>query len=55
MGYEEVEDNSIWECNTSCPHYDEINLCCWQATEKGLCFDVREGDLCRFGYKSIEL
>jgi len=39
------------ECEESCPHYDSLNCCCWQATEKGLCFDVSEGDYCHLSYK----
>ena len=37
-------------CDNSCPHFDELNMCCWQAGEWGLCFDVEEGDLCHLGY-----
>lgn len=37
-------------CNTSCPHYDEINQCCWQATKSGLCFTVYDGDQCHLNY-----
>jgi len=42
------------ECGEECPHYDNVNQCCWQATEKGLCFDVEEGDRCHLGYKDRE-
>lgn len=39
-------------CEDSCPHYDSLNQCCWQATEKGLCFKIQEGDLCHLGYSN---
>lgn len=39
------------QCDESCSHYDSLNCCCWQATEKGLCFQVEEGDYCHLGYK----
>jgi hypothetical protein len=41
------------ECSQTCPHFDETNLCCWPPVNanRGICFDVREGDLCRLGYK----
>jgi hypothetical protein len=38
-------------CNSTCSHFDEINQCCWQAGEWGLCFTVCEDDLCHLGYK----
>lgn len=38
------------QCDESCSHFDELNLCCWQATEKGLCFNVEKGDYCHLGY-----
>jgi len=40
----------VRECNNSCPHFDLINMCCWQSGKWGLCFDVQEGDSCRLGY-----
>lgn len=49
MGEDECDEDR--ECGDECSHYDNINQCCWQATEKGLCFDVSEGDLCHLGYK----
>jgi len=48
--YEE-EPDEIRECEESCSHYDSLNRCCWQATEKGVCFHVCEGDYCHLGYK----
>jgi hypothetical protein len=45
------EDDETRECEESCSHYDSLNCCCWQATEKGLCFHVCEGDYCRLSYK----
>jgi hypothetical protein len=27
-------------------------MCCWQATEKGLCFDVEQYDYCHLGYEA---
>jgi hypothetical protein len=47
--YEEKDQDR--ECSESCAHYDSLNQCCWQATEKGLCFHVSEGDYCHLGYK----
>jgi hypothetical protein len=51
MEEEENEYNETKECGESCGHFDSINQCCWQATEKGLCFTVSEGDSCHLGYK----
>jgi hypothetical protein len=45
------EEDRTRECSDSCPHFDSLNRCCWQATEKGLCFDVEEGDYCHLNYK----
>jgi hypothetical protein len=39
------------ECSDSCPHYDSLNRCCWQAGEWGLYFHVFEGNYCQLGYK----
>ena len=47
---EDYESDELRVCSTACPHFDELNMCCWQATEKGLCFDVSEGDYCHLGY-----
>lgn len=47
----EEEEHRDRECSNSCPHFDSLNRCCWQATEKGLCFDVDEGDYCHLGYE----
>lgn len=44
------EEDTERECSDSCPHYDSLNQCCWQATKKGLCFTVHEGDYCHLGY-----
>jgi len=46
-----VEESETRQCDSSCSHYDGVNGCCWQATEKGLCFNVEEGEYCRLGYK----
>lgn len=37
-------------CSTSCAHYDELNCCCWQAGDWGLCFSVSDGDDCHLQY-----
>lgn len=47
--YEEYDDE-IRICDNSCPHFDALNLCCWQSGRWGLCFDVQEGDECKLGY-----
>ena len=50
----DVEDYGRKEsrtCSHSCPHYDSLNRCCWQATETSLCFDVSEGDYCHLDYE----
>lgn len=39
------------ECDDSCPHFDSLNQCCWQAGPWGLCFDRSEGYPCKLGYK----
>jgi hypothetical protein len=43
------------ECGESCTHYDNINCCCWQSGEWGLCLEVGEGDHCHLGYKLEEI
>jgi len=55
--FEEIDDFDFDEepdrqriCDNSCPHFDGLNMCCWQAGEWGLCFDVEEGDLCHLDY-----
>ncbi len=48
--YELDSERRIRICGNCCSHYDNINCCCWQATEKGLCFDVDDGDECHLGY-----
>ena len=50
----EMDDTQDRECGQSCSHFDEINQCCWQAGEWGLCLDVSEGDGCHLGYKIQE-
>lgn len=42
----------IRQCDSSCPHFDHINLCCWLITEKtrGLYTDVQEYDSCIHGF-----
>ncbi len=49
--YDDEEDNEPRECSNSCPHFDSLNLCCWQSGIWGLCFDTQEGNVCSFGYK----
>lgn len=49
--YDDGEHEEIKMCNNSCSHYDEINCCCWVASEHGLCRDVSEGDYCLYGFK----
>jgi len=55
MSNNEEDDNEeeIRECDNSCAHFDSLNQCCWLVTSKSLrlCSDVREGDLCRYGFK----
>ena len=46
-----TEEPSERMCNTTCPHYDGLNQCCWQAGDWGLYFHVCEDDLCHLGYK----
>jgi hypothetical protein len=61
---EDYEADELRECDSSCPHFDELNLCCWQSMERHvtrkdgreliefrLCFNVSEGDYCHLGYK----
>jgi hypothetical protein len=54
-GFDEYDDSDnesrTRECNEQCGHYDSLNCCCWIASEKGLCRDVGEGDLCLYGFK----
>jgi len=40
-------------CDTSCPHFDILNQCCWLITDKtpGLFTYVSEGDCCIHGFK----
>ncbi len=47
---QDYEEDRQRECSDSCSHFDSVNQCCWQATDKGLCFDVSEGDLCHLNY-----
>jgi hypothetical protein len=46
---DDVEEKRVRECSTSCSHFDELNLCCWIASDEGLCTDVSEGDYCIHG------
>jgi len=48
---EDLDEIVIRECGNSCSHFDSLNLCCWLVSRRGLCTDVREGDLCRYGFK----
>jgi hypothetical protein len=48
---EDVYESRTRECSDSCSHYDSLNCCCWIASNKGLCRDVQEGDLCLYGFK----
>lgn len=49
---EKIREEYVRICDSSCSHFDTINMCCWQATmEYGLCFDIEEGDYCHLGYK----
>lgn len=48
---EEEDQGEIRECDSSCSHFDSINMCCWQSGPWGLCFDRERGDLCRLGYR----
>ena len=50
----EVDNSQDRECGESCAHFDNINQCCWQSGEWGLCLEVSEGDLCHLGYKIEE-
>jgi len=47
---DEDEEDEIRICDNCCPHYDGLNMCCWQSGRWGLCFDVREYDECHLGY-----
>lgn len=49
---EDYETEETRQCDESCSHFDSLNQCCWQSTEKGLCFQVEEGDYCHLGYKT---
>lgn len=54
-GGDYLDDQQQRECGESCPHYDNINQCCWQSGEWGLCLDVSEGDYCHLNYKVYEV
>ena len=57
MGTEEFDmeyEEQTRECGNHCSHYDNINSCCWQSGDWGLCFNVQEGDLCKLRYKEAE-
>lgn len=49
-GEMEDENDRKRSCSSSCCHYDELNQCCWQSGEWGLCFTVYDGDDCHLGY-----
>jgi hypothetical protein len=53
-GKMEEEATRTRQCGDSCGHYDNLNRCCWQATEKSLCFHVSEGDYCHLNYKETD-
>ena len=46
---DDFEERHVRQCSTSCGHFDELNLCCWVASERGLCTEVSEGDYCLYG------
>ena len=48
---ESEEEDEIRECSESCPHFDSLNQCCWQAGPWGLELDASEGDVCHLNYK----
>lgn len=50
--YNYEEEYDVRECDESCGHFDEINLCCWVATNRGMCTDVALHDLCLFGFST---
>ena len=50
-GCPEKEQDEERECSESCPHFDSLNECCWQAGPWGLELDASEGDACHLGYK----
>jgi len=54
-GRDDFESEEVRQCGESCGHYDSLNQCCWQLTEKGLFFYVSEGDYCHLGYKENDL
>ena len=45
----DFEEKRVRQCSTSCGHFDELNLCCWVASKRGLCTEVFEGDYCLYG------
>jgi len=49
-----IEEQETRQCSNTCSHFDEINQCCWIATERRLCTDVHEGDYCLYGFKEGE-
>ena len=49
--FDSDEEEQVRECGEGCGHYDSLNQCCWVASRRGLCTDVSEGDLCRYGFK----
>jgi len=50
--WEYPENDEIKRCDSSCGHFDGLNLCCWICPPKGGLFtDVSEGDVCFYGFK----
>jgi len=49
FGGEDYE-RRVRTCSTSCGHFDELNLCCWVASNRGLCTEVSEGGYCLYGF-----
>jgi hypothetical protein len=47
---DDFEERHVRQCSTSCGHFDELNLCCWVASNRGLCTEVSEGDYCLYGF-----
>jgi len=50
LEYPEYEE--LRRCDTSCGHFDGLNMCCWICPPKGgLSTDVSEGDVCIYRFK----
>lgn len=50
--YEDQEPYDVY-CGEGCGHHDVINQCCWIVPKRGLCSDVKEGQLCLYGFKEV--